>query len=156
MNVIGQCNDQLIDQLINQLISRMNLIGQHNDQLINQLIVSWMWLVNVMISWLISWSISWLVEWTWLVSWLISWLVEWTWLVSWLDLPKFSRTCPNLLEFAQACFRAVAPVGEDDLWGIWSKLLTEENLNYEKCDRQKTKKILPMRDFISTFYWRNS
>ena len=100
------------------------VIGQHNDQLINQLIVSWMWLVNVMISWLISWSISWLVEWTWLVSWLISWLVEWTWLVSWLDLPKFSRTCPNLPEFAQACFWAVAPVGEDDLWFWKGNLLS--------------------------------
>ena len=28
------------------------------------------------------------------------------------------------------------------LSGIWSKLLTEENPNSEKCDRQNTKKIL--------------
>ena len=30
-------------------------------------------------------------------------------------------------------------------------ILTEEILNSEKCDRQKTKKILPMRDLIQTF-----
>ena len=30
-------------------------------------------------------------------------------------------------------------------------LLTKEILNSEKCDRQKTKKILPMKDLIQTF-----
>ena len=42
------------------------------------------------------------------------------------------------------------------LCGIWSKLLTKENLNSGKCDRQNTKKILLMRDLILTFDGRKS
>ena len=114
----------------------MNVIGQHNVQLINQLIISWIWLVNV----IISWSISWLVESVWLVSWSISWLVKWTWLVSRSDLPKFSRTCPNLSEFARTCFWAAASIGEDVLWFrkdnllsfIYWKILISQPIKWER------------------------